>query len=439
MKLWQKLMLAAFAVVVLGGLLMLIPPVRERVMFRFDQLRLRVFYTLNPPEENVFQPQEDVQVAEIVRATLTEIVRQTTPTATQAAQATATATPMPDAPTAAPTATLPPLPGQALLEDVPYVDQHYGFNNCAPANLTMALKYWGWPGAREDVSEYVKPFPKDKNVMPYELADYVNTETGLRALVRMGGNLDIIKRLVSAGFPPLVERGVFLRDLSGKVSWMGHYQVVYGYDDEKSQFQVKDSFENGGDHLVETYEEMITGWRSFTYTFIVVYPPEREGEVLALLGPYADETIAFTMAAQNASDEAASLTGQEQFFAMFNRGSALVKLQDYNGAAEAYDEAFRLYAELAGTKRPWRIVWYQTGPYFAYFNTGRMQDVIGLADKTIKAASEPYLEESFYWRARAKSQTGDTQGAIDDLRKSLEYHPNFDPALSMLQLLGATP
>ncbi len=435
MKLWQKLILAALAIFVLGGLLMLIPPIQERVLYRFDQLRLRVFYTLNPPEEAVFQPQPDVQVAAIVRATLTQIVMQATPTP----ETTATATLQADAPTAAPTATLPPLPESALQDSMPYVDQHYGFNNCAPANLTMALKFWGWPGAREDVSGYVKPFPKDKNVMPYELADFVNTQTGLRALVRLGGTPEVIKRLISAGFPPIVERGVYLRDLTGKVSWMGHYQVVYGYDDAKSQFQVKDSFEEGGDHFTETYEVMVTGWRSFTYTFLVVYPPEREGDVLALLGPYADESNAFHIAAQTAAEEAVDLLGQDQFFAMYNRGSALVNLQDYTGAAEAFDEAFRLYAALPADKRPWRVVWYQTGPYFAYFNTGRLQDVINLADKTIQGASEPYLEESFYWRARAKSQTGDVQGAIDDLRKSLEYHPNFNPSIAMLQLLGATP
>jgi hypothetical protein len=321
---------------------------------------------------------------------------------------------------------------------MPYVDQHYGYNNCAPANLTMALKFWGWGGAREDVSAYVKPFPKDKNVMPYELADYVNSQTGMRALVRLGGTTEVLKRLVAAGFPSLVERGVYLRDISGKVSWMGHYQVVYGYDDAQRRVLVKDSFEEGGDHFIETYDELVRGWRSFTYTYVVIYPPEREGELMALLGPYADENVAFAVAAQSAADEAASLTGQDQFFAMFNRGSALVKMQDYAGAADAYDQAFSLYAALSGDKRPWRMIWYQTGPYFAYFYMGRMQDVINLADKTIKSASEPYLEESFYWRARAKAQTGDTQGAIDDLRKSLEYHPNFNPSVTLLQQLGGT-
>jgi hypothetical protein len=436
MKLWQKLILAAVAVMFLGGLLMLLPPVQERVMWRVDQLRLRVFYMVHPPEQAVFQPDE--RVAAAVHATLTQIVLSTSPTA--GATLTKTATPLPpDMPTPEPTATLTPPPPSALIENVPYVDQHYGFNNCAPSNLTMGLKFWGWPGTREEVSAYVKPFPKDKNVMPYELADYVNGQTGLRALVRMGGTLEVLKRLVAGGFPTLVERGVFLPDISGKVSWMGHYQVVYGYDDEKSLFQVKDSFEQGGDHFTETYEEMLTGWRSFTYTFLVVYPPEREGEVLALLGPYADEMNAFRVAAQSAAEDAVEMTGQDQFFAIYNRGSALVKLQDFNGAAQAYDEAFKLYAALPGDKRPWRIVWYQTGPYFAYFYTGRFTDVINLADKTISAASEPYIEESWYWRAYAKSQTGDSEGAIADLRKSLEYHPNFGPSVALLQQLGATP
>jgi len=65
--------------------------------------------------------------------------------------------------------------------------------------------------------------------------------------------------------------------------------------------------------------------------------------------------------------------------------------------------------------------------------------VISLADQTISAASEPYLEENFYWRARAKSALGDSAGAVEDLRKSLEYHPNFDPSLQMLAQLGAVP
>ncbi|RPJ49302.1 MAG: hypothetical protein EHM21_07175 [Chloroflexi bacterium] len=406
---------------------------RESVFYRFDQLRIRVFYALNPPEEAVFTPDE--QVANVVRATLTQAAAQATATLTPTATVTATALP-PDVPTATATFTPAPPPESALVENVPYVDQHYGFNNCAPANLTMALQFWNWGGTRESVSESIKPFAKDKNVMPYELVDFVNSLTDLRALMRVGGTPETLKRLISAGYPVIVERGVYLRDLSGKVSWMGHYQVVYGYDDKAGQWQVKDSFEKGGDHFNVGYNELIRGWRSFDYAFLVIYPPENEGEVLGLLGSYADEANSNQIAAQIASDEIASTQGQDQFFALFNRGTSLQRLQDFNGAAQAFDEAFAFYAKLSGDQRPWRMLWYQTGPYFAYYYIGRYNDVINLADKTINTASEPYLEESFYWRAMAKIQLGDQGGAVEDLKQSLEFHPGFIPSVVLLQQVG---
>ncbi|HET8705226.1 MAG TPA: C39 family peptidase, partial [Pseudomonadales bacterium] len=324
-----------------------------------------------------------------------------------------------------------PLPAAALVQNVPYVDQHYGYNNCAPSNLTMALKFWGWTGTREQVSEVVKPFSKDKNVMPYELVDYVNIQTGMRALSRIGGTPELLKRMIAAGYPVIIESGVYLRDLSGVVSWMGHYQVVYGYDDAKQIWQIKDSFEQNGDKYTDTYDALIRSWRDFDYAFLVVYPPAQEASVLQTLGEYADDAAANKIAAEKASSEIGALKGQEQFFAYYNRGTSLYLLSDFAGSAKAYDQAFQLYATLSGDQRPWRMVWYQTGPYFAYFNTGRLQDVINLADKTINAASEPYLEESWYWRARAKAQLGDTQGAAEDLRKSLEYHPGFGPSVAL--------
>lgn len=436
MKVFQKFILAFLAVLVLGLLLMLYPPVQERVLYRVEQVKLRVFYTLKPPEEAVFKP--DAQVASAVQATLTQAAVLATPTPTLAPTATLTPLP-PDAPTVAPTATLPPPPPAAVVQGVPYVDQHYGFNNCAPATITMMLKFNGWPGTREEVSDVVKPFSKDKNVMPYELVDYVNAQPSMHAETRDGGTDAFLKRMIAAGYPVMVERGVYLRDLTGKISWMGHYQVVYGYDDAASTWQVKDAFEQGGDAFKVSYEDLTRGWRSFNYAFILVYPPEKDAEVKALMGPYADNATADQIAAQNASDEVFKTEGQDQFFALYNRGTALVRLQDYAGAALIYDQAFKLYADLPADKRPWRMLWYQTGPYYAYYWTGRYYDVMNLATQTISAASEPYLEESYFWRARAKSALGDNAGAVDDLRKSLEYHPNFDPSTALLAQLGATP
>ncbi len=410
------------------GAVMLIPSVREPVLFQLDKLRVNVRYAISPPQEAVFVP--EAQLATMVQETMQ-------------AQATLTATPTPlptntlvgPTPTLTPTAT--PIPVAVTLSGVRYIDQHGLWNYCAPATLAMALTYWGWQGERTDVGAVVKPFEKDKNVMPYELADYVLSNTQFKAVVRAGGTLDLLKKLVAEEFVVMVEKGIILKDFNGKLGWVGHYAVVTGYDDAKKEFTTQDSYYSA-DYLMG-YDDLYTQWRSFNYTYLVIYPQDREQNVMRILGPSADETTSYQIAAQTAADEAISLTGVQQFFAWFNRGSSLVNLQDYGGASSAFDQAFRLMAALPENDRPWRMMWYQTGPYFAYYFTGRYQDVTNLADNTIQSAAEPYLEESFIWRARARALLGDTAGAAEDVRKSLEYHPGFLPGLELAQQLGIQP
>jgi tetratricopeptide (TPR) repeat protein len=139
-----------------------------------------------------------------------------------------------------------------------------------------------------------------------------------------------------------------------------------------------------------------------------------------------------------ASNEIYGLSGIDQYFAWFNRGSSLVALQDYGGAAVAFDESFQVYAALPESDRPWRMLWYQTGPYFAYYGVGRYYDLLYLADGTLKAMQgDKNLEESYYWRGMAKAALGDQAGAIEDFQTSLIYHEGFEPAIYQLNLLGA--
>jgi tetratricopeptide (TPR) repeat protein len=95
------------------------------------------------------------------------------------------------------------------------------------------------------------------------------------------------------------------------------------------------------------------------------------------------------------------------------------------------------------------MIWYQTGPYFAYYYTGRYTDVIDLADKTFdimdkmgKGSPVPVqknLEESYLWRGRAKVQIGDTTGAIEDFKEALKWHPGWEVAIEQLKVLGVEP
>jgi tetratricopeptide (TPR) repeat protein len=413
----------------LGGLWM-IPNVRERVLWHLEAWRVQVRYALNPPQEAVFVPASTLPTPPVLLSpTPLSTVTPTRPSG-EATLPHPTATMMP-------TPTPTPLPPEVHISGGRYYDQHGLWNYCAPATLAIALSYWGWQGDRTDIGRVVKPFEKDKNVMPYELADYVENYTNLRALVRAGGTLDLLKNLLAAGFPVVIEKGVYLRDYNGRLGWMGHYTVVSGYEEAARRFITQDAYFSP-DYPV-TYDDLLWQWRSFNYTFLVVYPPDREADLMAALGQYADVTASYRRAMEIASYEASVLSGLEQFFALFNYGTNLVNLQDYAGAARAYDQAFTLMANLPEDKRPWRIMWYQTGPYFAYYYTGRYWDVIRLAETTINAADQPYIEESFIWRARARLALGDTAGAADDVRTALDYHPGFPPAVELAQALQLQP
>ncbi len=414
-----------FSVIVI--VLFSVPSLREKVLWKVDQWKIQVDYALNPPEAVVFVPDaEQIESTPIPLTTPTQTIQ---PTATHTVDALLS--------TATPTLEPTPLPSVVKLDGITYQDQHGLWNYCAPANLAMQLSFWGWEGDRLDTGQVLKPFEKDKNVMLYEMADFVIEQTQFQAITRSGGNLTLLKKLIANGFPVLVEKGVFIRDTNGKVSWMGHYAVLNGYDDEEQQFLSQDSYFRPD--FPVSYDDLLSQWRSFNYLFLVVYSQDQETKLMEVLGEFADDRNADQIAYQLANEELFTTQGNDLFYAWFNRGTSMVQLQDYAGAAEAYDQAFLVYSQLPEKNRPWRIMWYQTGPYFAYFYSGRYQDVINLATLTIDAASEPYLEESFYWRARAYVAVGFTQSALEDLYQSLEYHPNFAPSVELLKQLGYSP
>lgn len=442
------------AIVFLLALAWQIPFVQQHLGWRLDNLRTQVRYFLNPPDEAVFRPGGDDDIAARVQATMSAIQTATAAVATvtpSPAAAAATWTPFP---TPTPTITPTPLPPFVSLPGVAYVDQHGRWNYCGPANLTMALKFWGWEGDRDDVAKVIKPGVNDpsldfitrgkpdKNVMPYEMVDFVNDYTEYRALMRYGGEIDLLKRLIAAGYPVVIEKGYYERDYTGKIAWLGHYLFVTGYDEAAGAFIVQDAYLKPGKDMRSNYDTFLEGWRSFNYLFMLVYPPEREAEVLSLLGNWADSAWADAHALEIAERESQTLTGIDGFFAWFNKGTSLVRLQRYGEASLAYDYAFALYADLENddTQRPYRIMWYQTGPYWAYYYSGRYQDVIDLANTTLyETISEPTLEESLYWRALAEYALGNLSAAIEDMRQTVYLNPNFSPGWAKLNEWGVNP
>lgn len=421
-----------------------IPLVHDRLAWRVDDLRTSIIYFFKPPDQAVFQPEVSQQVAidVIVSATMQAFTAEHNPTSTP--------TPLPSA-SSTPTATPQPLPATVSLKGVKYEDQSGHFNYCGPANFSMALTFWGWNGNKGIIGKAVMPgntdsngvpLNKDKNVMPYELQDYIAANVpNMSSVLRYGGDINLIKRLVAGGFPVIAEKGEYQRDTTGRIGWMGHYQYITGYDDNAQTLLIQDTYIDGPNFHMP-YDQFMQGWRAFDYVFVVVYPTDRESDVMSLLGPYADEKWASQHALSVATAEGQSLSGVDDFFAWFNVGTSHVDLLEYVDAANAYDKAFQVYATLPAdySTRPFRMMWYQTGPYKAYFYAQRYQDVVNLANNTLNnTISVPLLEESLYWRGQAEVVLGNSPSAISDYRAALGVHPGWLPALQGLQALGATP
>jgi len=416
-----------------------LPPVHSRLSWRLAELRTRVIYFFKPPDEAVFRPEQQADFESVLATTRAQYALTLTPEAISTPLGASTSEP---GPTPQPTITATPMPATVILDGVKYEDQHGHLNYCAPANFSMALTFWGWDGNRDVVGKAVKPSNDDKNVMPYELQDFVTDNVpGLKTAMRYGGDIEALKRLISAGFPVVTEKGYYERDYTGKMGWMGHYQFITGYDDMKDVVVAQDTYLDGPNFEI-AYDDFMEGWRSFNYVFVVVYPAEMENELMAALGPLADADNAARISLERGQVEGQSLSGIDQFFAWFNVGSSHVALRQYGDATYAYDYAFQLYDGLKGDNsvRPYRMMWYQTGPYFAYYYSNRFSDVINLATTTLEdTISEPVLEESLIWRGRANYMAGDTQAAIKDFRAALKVHPNWAPAIQALQDLGVQP
>lgn len=415
-----------------------IPPLHDRLAWRVNNWWIATKRALTPPEKVIFVPQGDnAQVDAIVLATLdaysttathwlipsqTENSSQPSPTITSTLSPTSTPSPT-------------PIPDSVSLAGIQY--EHQSYNNCGPANLSMALSYWDWSGNQNDTRAFLRPsFANidDKNVNPVEMVTFVESYTGLKAQVRVGGNQELLKQFLAAGFPVIIEEG---HHPPGDW-WMGHYLVLNGYDDGQGYFLAQDSLIQADKHI--RYEELNPWWRNFNYVYLVIYPQEREAEILSILGPHIDPTFNYQYAAQLARDEISNLTGRDQLFAFYNLGTNLVTLNDYTGAAQAYDQAFAINANLSDENRLYRMLWYQDGPYRAYFYTGRYDDMINLGNATLAWVGAPVLEETYYWMGMAREAQGNVDKAIYDFQKAAEINPNNTLARQGLQrLLAESP
>ncbi len=292
---------------------------------------------------------------------------------------------------------------------------YQGWNNCGPATLAMALSYFGWAGTQNDTAAFLKPDPEDRNVSPEQMVAYVRSQ-GYQAIVRSGGTLDILKALLQAGLPVVVEKGFEPDD---KLGWMGHYLLIVGYNQDEGEFVAMDSYL--GPLQSAPFAETDHYWRQFNRTYIVIYGDDMALTVSQLIGASLDDAVMYQNAM--AAAQAELVANPQDAYGWFNVGTNYEAMGMHAEAAAAYDSARQLGL-------PWRMTWYQFGWFDAYLAAGRYDDVLALANATLKSNS--YSEEMYYYRGRAYAAYGDVDSARADYQRALERNPNFAAARQAL-------
>ena len=373
------------------------------------------YYLPQPLQELRHDPHPDTLPTPVITRTIQPLRPTPPPTWTP----TLLPTPIPTTtPTPSPIPS-PTLPASLILTGLRH--EHQGWNNCGPTTLAMALSYWGRDETQYDVAPALKPDPEDKNVSPWEMEAYTRG-LGLGAIVRVGGTLDRLKALIRAGFPVIVETW-YVRDPSDQ---MGHYRLIIGYNDATGQFTTYDSLH--GPDVPIGYQELDELWRVFNRVYLVAYAPERWDALTTVLGPDLGDAAMYERALETARVEATAPPAacvayadcaDWVTFSWFSAGSSLTSLGRHAEAAAAYDQALRLGLH-------YRMLWYQFGPYESYYAVGRYDDVTALAEATLATTNN--LEESYYWRGKARLAQGDDDGARADFEAALRYHENWPPA-----------
>lgn len=404
-----KATLILVGLAVLGVLVYQIPYVNRRLSWRVDFGLTYLRSVINPAGDvPTSLPPPAVAVTSHPQTTATE-------TAVEIVAA---------GPTPTQTATPTPLPESVTLNAPKWELQD--INNCGPAALTMYLRYYGWAGNQVEIANILKPQRHDRNVNVDELVYYVRNYAGwLNAEFRVAGNLELLKRLLAAGVPVIVEETFYFDTAYWPDDdlWAAHYNLLTGYDDVEQVFISQDSYH--GANLKVSYESLDEYWQTFNRVYLVVYPVEQENLVKSILGD--DWEVDTNRQRALEISRAETQSDADNPYAWFNLGSSLVWFERYEEATSAYDRARQIGI-------PQRMLRYQFGPFFAYFHTNRNDDLLALSEYALKRT--PTSEEALLWHGWALYRQGDIEKAVSEFQRALVENPNYLDAQNALQFVG---
>ena len=165
----------------------------------------------------------------------------------------------------------PPSPTETSLG--PLINVLQTLDNCGPAAVATVLRYYGLTHSQAEL----KPILRANN--PVGMGEYAvqpyAASIGLRTWTTPGGTPALLKALVRAKLPAIVEQAISDDDPDL------HYRVVQAYDDGLGQFITSDPL-LGPRHAI-SYAEFDRLWATRSNYLMVMYPLDKEPRLVAAL------------------------------------------------------------------------------------------------------------------------------------------------------------
>lgn len=311
---------------------------------------------------------------------------------------------------------LPSIPASKIIQNDYHMFQ--SFNNCAPAALAMAMSFSGVYVSQEKLADSLRPYHNsigdndDKSTPAPEMALEAE-KYGLVSYFRADGDIDLVKQFIANGIPVTV-RALFKRGED-----YAHYRVIKGYDDTTQELIQDDGYD--GKNIRFSYKHFKEMWQPYNYAYLIVVTPENKKIVEQIMGDELDPKVAWQHAVTTAENELADNPGSVE--ARFNLSVALYYSGDNAGAIREYEKVEPRLGQ--------HVIWYQIEPIQAYFNVGKYDRVIELADSILnnrnRAFTELYILKGNVYKAQ-----GNLAKAKVEYENAVLYNKNSKEAKEAL-------
>ncbi len=258
------------------------------------------------------------------------------------------------------------------------------------------------------------------------MVNFVRQQTQVSAITRIGGDMELLKDFIAANIPVIVETGY---SLEGE-DWLGHYQTVVGYDDNQNIFYIYDSWlgmaqRRRHDRALQRFRRA-TGRRSTAPSS----PSTRQTAkaiVQQILGDRADVTPSRSARAGSCASRKRAPTARTP-----SPGSTWAR--SYDQAGRVRTGRRRLTIRRFQLDLPFRMLWYQFGPFEAYFETGRYDDVLALVNNNADTAGQ-LRRGDLLLAGQGLRRAGTQAEATAAFQRALAKNPHYQAARDALNSL----